>query len=82
MSGPGEARLSGLVNQLAPMIASMVARELRGEQGAEKSGRTSKRRGQLKQAAKDEKEAENPVQRNEFLVSATNNEHNKNLPGI
>ena len=64
------------------MIASMVARELRGEQGPERPRKTSKRRSKLKQAAEKEKDAETPGERTQFLVSATHINHKKSLPGM
>jgi hypothetical protein len=59
------------------MIASMVAHELRGEQGPEIPRKTSKRRSKLKQAAKEEKDAETPGERTQFLVSAAHINHKK-----
>jgi len=58
----------------------MVARELRGEQGPERPRKTSKGRSKLKQAAKEEKDAETPGERTQFLVSATHINHKKSLP--
>lgn len=68
--GRRDTQLSGFAKQLAPMIASMVVKEIHGEQGGGLSTKTGRRKG-LKQAAKHERMVESPEQRHEFLVSAT-----------
>ena len=64
----GDTRLSGLAKQLAPMIASMLMRELRE---VEMPHKTRGRKSQLKKAVEQEKGVENPEERSAFLVSAT-----------
>jgi hypothetical protein len=64
-------QISGLAKEMAPMIASIVTRELsdRGWAGGRPFKTTNKRKGQLKNATKLEKEAEDSRARNNFLVS-------------
>jgi hypothetical protein len=70
---PSMEQISGLAKELAPMVATMVARELLKDKEGPGKGphKQSTRRGsRLKQAVKLEREADTPEDRSGFLVSA------------
>ena len=76
--GLDSAQISGLVKEMAPMVASMVAQELLKEGGHLMGGprkRTNKRKVHLKDGIKVEKEAEDSRERNIFLVSGAHLNH-------
>jgi hypothetical protein len=63
--------MSSLAKAMAPIVATMVARELKenGDSGERPRKATSRKKNQLKHAVKLEKEAETSQCRNSFLVS-------------
>jgi hypothetical protein len=75
-------QVSDLAKEMAPIVASIVTRELlkegSGIPGAHNKP-ISKKRGQLKNAIKAEKEAEDSRERNIILVRSVQLNHNSEL---